>query len=59
MRNEIDDRITVRLGDLREKVDALRDADPGNPSIGVIVRRLIAYGLEHEQKCKAKKKEVA
>lgn len=55
---EIDDRINVRVGEeLKRKLDALASADPGDPGVGVIVRRLLAYGLEHMERCKKQRRE--
>lgn len=60
MPNEIDDRINVRVGEeLKLRLDALVVADPGDPGMAVIVRRLLTYGLEHVERCQKQKKEVA
>ncbi len=62
MPNEIDDRINVRVGEeLKLRLDALVAADPGDPGMAVIVRRLLVYGLEHQERCQnqKQKKEVA
>lgn len=56
---EYDDRINCRVGDLKKRLEEIEAADPGKPGMSVIVRRLLAYGLEHEENCKKKKKEVA
>lgn len=56
-KEEIDDRINVRVGEeLKQKLDALAASDPGDPGVGVIVRRLLIYGLEHMIRCDADKK---
>ena len=56
----IDDRINVRVGEeLKKRLDALVAADPGDPGMAVIVRRLLVYGLLHEELEKRLKQAVA
>ena len=50
---EFDDRINVRIGEkLKNEIEKLVAMDPGDPGIAVIVRRLLTYGLEHQERNK-------
>jgi hypothetical protein len=60
MRNEIDDRINCRVGELKQRILALVEADPGKPSESVVIRRLLSIALDAEEKrLKKNGKEVA
>lgn len=48
---DVDDRINCRIGELKKKLEEIERTEPGNPGISLLVRRYIALGIEHHERC--------